>query len=455
MRHQLVVRKARVVKPDGIFPSTLVVDDGQISGIARYSDAVSADEEIDADGRFVLPGAIDPHVHLGGYAQELEDDYRTESQAAVSGGVTTFFHYLFHDASYLDVFSDTVRAAETNSCVDVAFHIGIVNEEQIEELAQYAEQLGIRSFKMLMAYKGREARSRIRGLDDGQIFQTFQRIANVESAIAVVHAENMEVINALQKVMIPLGRQDTAAWSECRPAFAELDAIRRVMTFASETGVKLVVPHLSVGVGSEFIKRHGVDQPPVYVETCPHYLLLHKDLDLKVLGKVNPPLRERAQVSALWERVFDGTVDFLGSDHVPHTRTSKGDDLWTAKPGLSGMTMTLPILLSEGVHGRGLPLTKVVELTSFRAAKIFQLHPKKGALEVGSDADIVILDLEKRVEITPEVLNSVSDYTPYQGYICQGWPHITVSNGRVVYREGRIVDLTSRGHRLLPGAVPC
>jgi len=448
MRHQLVVKKARVVKPHGIFPCTLVVDDGLVSGLARYGDLVLAEEEIDADDRFVIPGAIDTHVHLGGYTQELEDDYRTESRAAATGGVTTFFHYLFHDGSYFDIFSDRVRAAEENSCVDVAFHLGIVIEGQIEEIERYAQELGIRSFKMLMGYKGREARRKIRGLDDGRIFRAFQRIARVKGGIALVHAENMEVINALQEEMMPSGRQDNAAWSDCRPAFAELDTVRRVMAFAREAGVELVIPHLGVGIGSQFIKDQPSNSLPVHMETCGHYLLLTKDLQLGALGKVNPPLREQAQVNALWDRIRDGTVDFMGSDHVPHTIASKGEELWSAMPGLSGITMTLPILLSEGVHKRRLPLTKVVELSSYRAAKVFRLYPQKGALEVGSDADIVIVDLNKQVEITPEVLNSVSDYTPYQGYISHGWPHMTISRGRVIYRDGQIVDREARGRCL-------
>jgi dihydropyrimidinase len=197
---------------------------------------------------------------------------------------------------------------------------------------------------------------------------------------------------------------------------------------------------MGIGIGSQFIKDQSDCSPRVSVETCGHYLLLNKEQRLGALGKVNPPLREQAQVEGLWDRIRDGTIDFLGSDHVPHTRASKGDDLWSAMPGLPGITMSLPILLSEGVHKRHLPLTKVVELTSYRAARVFHLYPKKGALEIGSDADIVIVDLEKRVEITPEVLNSVSDYTPYQGYICHGWPHLTICRGRVSYRNGQIVN---------------
>ena len=444
-----MVRKARLVKPDGVFRCTLVVDDGRVSGIARYGDAVLAEEEIDAEGRFVLPGVIDTHVHLGGYAQDLESDYRTESQAAATGGVTTLFHYLFHDGSCFDVFDDTVKAAEANSCIDVAFHLGIVLDMQIEEIGRYAEELGIRSFKVLTAYKGQNASGKIRGLDDGQIFRAFQRIAEVDGGIVLVHAENLEIIRAFQKDMIPSGRQDTAAWSDCRPAFAELDTIRRVMALAREARVELAIAHLGIGIGSQFIKDRSGVWPPVHVETCGHYLLLNKHMKLGALGKLNPPLRGPDQVDALWDRILDGTVDFLGSDHVPHTKATKGEDLWSARPGLSGITMTLPVLLSEGVHRRRLPLPRVVELSSYRAARIFHLYPRKGALEVGSDADIVVVDLDRRLEITPDVLGSVSDYTPYQGYVCNGWPYMTISRGRVICRDGRIVNKEARGHCLL------
>lgn len=448
MRHQLAIRRAQVVKPHGIFPCTVLVDDERISGFAAYDDQVDASQEINADGCFVLPGVIDPHVHLGGYSQTLTEDYRTESQAAATGGVTTIFHYLFHDGSYKDVFQDTVALAESNSCIDVDFHLGIILESQILELHEYAEELGVKSFKMLMSYKGQEARATIRGLDDGQIFRAFKKIAQIERGLAIVHAENPEIIKAFQTELMETGRQDTSAWSESRPAFGELEAIRRMILFAREAGVTLVIPHLSVGIGSQFISDCATATSSVFVETCGHYLLLTQDVDRGILGKLNPPLRSQEQVNALWERMSDGTIDFLGSDHVPHTRSSKGADLWTAKPGLTGVSMTLPILLSEGVHKRGMPLEKVVRLTSYNPANIFNLYPRKGCLEVGSDADMVLLDLDREVIVTPEALNSVSDYTPYQGYVCHGWPRMTLSRGHIIYQDGRIVAGDHKGRCL-------
>jgi dihydropyrimidinase len=313
-----------------------------------------------------------------------------------------------------------------------------------------AEEFGVRSFKTFMAYKGREiSPSGIQGMGDDQIFAVFERVARVPGGVAIVHCENMEIIELHQKAFA--GRQDTAAWSDARPVFGELEAIRRMVAFAEAAGVQLLVPHMGVGLGSEFLRQKVVGRGRVATETCPHYLVLDKDEDRGVMGKVNPPLRGREQIEALWQRLSDGTVDVMGSDHCPYTSAMRGTDLWSARAGIPcGSAMILPTLLGEGVGRRGLSLSRVVELTSYNAARLFGLYPRKGALEVGSDADLVIVDVDREVRVDLPALHSVSDFTPYAGRVVRGWADVTIAGGEVVYDKGEVVAEGPRG-RVISG----
>jgi dihydroorotase-like cyclic amidohydrolase len=190
----------------------------------------------------------------------------------------------------------------------------------------------------------------------------------------------------------------------------------------------------------------------VATETCPHYLLFDKDTDRGVMGKVNPPLRSVEHVEALWQRLVDGTVDVLGSDHCPFTKAVKGTDLWSARAGITGgSAMILPVLLTEGVRRGRLRIQRVVELTSANAARLFGLYPRKGALEVGSDADLVIVDLDREVKVDLRTLNSVVDFSPYEGWVARGWAATTIAGGQVVYEKGEVVAERPRGRYLARG----
>jgi dihydroorotase-like cyclic amidohydrolase len=287
-------------------------------------------------------------------------------------------------------------------------------------------------------------------MGDDAIFSVFQKVAAIPGGIAIVHCENMELIELHQKPFIAAERQDTAAWSDARPEFGELEAIRRMALFAEAAGVQLLVPHMGVGLGSEFLRQKAWGRGRVATETCPHYLAFDKDTDRGVQGKVNPPLRSAQHVEALWQRLTDETVDVMGSDHCPFTRAVKGSDLWTARAGIAGgSAMILPVLLTEGVRRRRLSLQQVVALTSSNAARLFGLYPRKGALEVGSDADLVVVDPDREVKVDLPTLNSVIDFSPYEGYVAHGWAATTVAGGEIVYHEGEIVAERPRG-RYLP-----
>jgi dihydropyrimidinase len=167
------------------------------------------------------------------------------------------------------------------------------------------------------------------------------------------------------------------------------------------------------------------------------------------MGKVNPPLRSTDHVEALWQRLADGTIDVMGSDHCPFTRAVKGDELWSARAGITGgSAMILPVLLTEGVRRGRLTMPRLVELTSANAARLFGLYPRKGALEVGSDADLLIVDLDRDVKVDLAALNSVVDFSPYEGWVARGWADTTIAGGQVVYEQGVVVAERPRGRYL-------
>jgi dihydroorotase-like cyclic amidohydrolase len=446
----LFVKDARVIKPDGAVNCGLAIGQGKVIGVLAPGEIVSARRTLDAGGRPVLPGLLDTHVHLGNSAQSFAEDCASESRHAVTGGVTTLLPFVITRESYVDVLPGLEQGV-SQGLIDMAFHAIIIRAAQIEEIPRLAHEFGVRAFKTFMAYKGREiSPSGIQGMGDDAIYSVFRQVAGIPGGIAIVHCENMELIELHQQPFIAAGRQDTAAWSDARPEFGELEAIRRMVVFAEAAGVQLLVPHMGVGLGSEFLRQKAWGRGRVATETCPHYLLFDKDTDRGVQGKVNPPLRSAAQVEALWQRLTDGTIDVLGSDHCPFTRAVKGDDLWSARAGITaGSAMILPVLLTEGVRRGRLTLSQLVALTSYNAARLFGLYPGKGALEVGSDADLVIVDLDRQVKVDLAALNSVVDFSPYEGYLAHGWAATTVAGGEVVYHAGDVVAERPRG-RYLP-----
>jgi dihydroorotase-like cyclic amidohydrolase len=447
---ELFVKDARVVRPDAVIDCGLVIGGGKVVAVLAPGETVTARRTLDAGGRPVLPGLIDTHVHLGNGAQSFAADCATESRHAVTGGVTTVLPFVITRDSYIDALPGLQRGVG-EGLVDMAFHAIIIRERQVDEVPRMAQEFGVRAFKTFMAYKGRESSpSGIQGLGDDTIFRVFQQVAGIPGGVALVHCENMELIELHQKPFVAAGRQDTAAWSEARPEFGELEAISRMARFAEAAGVQLLIPHMGVGLGSEFLQRKRWGRGRVATETCPHYLALDKDTDRGVQGKVNPPLRSRVQVEALWTRLTDGTIDVLGSDHCPFTRTVKGTDLWTARAGITaGCAMILPVLLTEGLRRGRVSLPQIAALTSYNAARLFGLYPRKGALDVGADADLVIVDPDREVKVDLAALNSVVDFSPYEGYMAHGWAATTVAGGEVVYDGREVVAERHRG-RYLP-----
>lgn len=254
------------------------------------------------------------------------------------------------------------------------------------------------------------------------------------------HAEDIEVIARILPAIRATGRQDLAAWAEARPGFCETLDVIRAIAIAKVTGCPIYFVHIhypdSVGVITK-AKEEGVN---VIAETCPQYLVLNSSSDVSApLARIAPPLRDEASNSAMWQAIRDGVITCMGSDHCS-TTTGMSKDLWTAPQGAPGLETLLPIMLSEGVNKGRITLEKLVEVLCYNNAKAFGIYPQKGAIRVGSDADLVIVDLEKKVKLRAVNQHyAISDYCLYEGWEVKGWPVLTMLRGTVVVDDGRMV----------------
>ena len=465
----VIVKGGKIVNHDGTREGSVLIEGEKIAGIMAGSELPEAGEVIDAAGLYVLPGLIDPHMHLqdssrnptfsnGDPVYTFEDNVRTESQSAAGGGVTTCIPMVFlrrdPGLSFLEIFEESKGFVEKGATVDFGFSGLITSDQHIEELPRYARELGMTTFKFMMAYRGEEAEMfGVRSVDDGQIITGFEQLAKLHAegfpAWAMVHTENMDIVYNYKARLKAAGRQDLAAWTEARPSIAEEENLRRALFYAESTGAPLYVVHMTIGLGVDLVadaKARGVN---VIAETCPHYLQFTKDDHDKIdiLRQVNPPLRSEWDQERLWEGIRPGVISCMGSDQstiMPVTEKRK-QGLWTSIPGFPGTETMLSTLLHEGVNKGRIGLEKVVELCCYNNARVFGVYPQKGEIAVGSDADLVLVDLHKKVKVTPDILHSNADYTLLDGMEMEGWPTLSMVRGTVVMRDGEITGRPGHG----------
>lgn len=442
MKADLVIRNARVVDHTGEFFGGIAVNGEKILLTGTNNSLPEGKREIDAEGRCLMPGVIDPHCHLG-VNYPYDEDMRSESAQAARGGLTTYFLYIRNkEPSYIPFYHDRRTVGEANSCLDFGFHFGIQREEHIHEIPQIAEETGVQSFKLYFGYEADNPIG-IVPATDGWVYAAMQRAAKLPRGKVSVHCENTAIATWLKKELMATGRQDLGAFTESRPAFCEEETIRRMIFLSELTGCPLYIVHTTVGIGPILGAEARARGVKVTIETCPHYLTrtaYDKDLDMR--AKISPPLRDEKEKEMLWEGVLNGNVESLGSDHVPFF-PKKGEDLWKEKPGIVSFPWELPLMLSEGVHRRGLPLTRLAYLNSAGPAQHFGFYPQKGSLKAGTDADLLLVDLDEE----REVVHTGNGTCIYEGMNLKGWPVMTVSRGRIVYENGQ-VDEDAFGHGL-------
>jgi len=448
MRFDLVVRGGSVVLPgtDGV-AADIAVSDEKIAAVLTPGTAVDAVETLDASGKTVLPGIVDVHLHLG-HGKDIArprvaEDAATETAAAAVGGVTTFVPYLMATDPFESLFEEVKEITEAGARIDFGYHFIISTEAQLAGVPRYVSEFGVPSFKIFMNNRGGEGkRLGLPDIDDGFLLRLCE-LAAEHGGVVCPHPENIEAAWILRNRMLardPEGRGGLAAWNATRPPFVEADAVQRAGLFARVCGARLYIVHTSSREALEAAIRAREAGTKITIETCPHYLTHDVEWHGGEVGKINPPLRERADRQALWDAVLTGSIDTVATDHVHRDLSAKTGGIWQASPGCPGLETLLPVMLTEGHHARGVPLGRIASLLSDTPAKAMGLSHRKGRIAVGLDADLAIVDLGRERVWRRDDVRSSAGYSIYEGRRLKGAVLHTLVRGRFVMRDGALVD---------------
>jgi dihydropyrimidinase len=416
--------------------------------------------EIDASGALVLPGGVDMHVHLSLPSPPVAgtpawvDDFASGSRAAIAGGVTTIGNMTFPwpGQSLTDAVGRDRAAAARAVAVDYLLHPVLLNPtpEALGELPALAAA-GYGTLKLFMVMPEFEARA--------EHALAAIRLAGRSGMLTLLHCEDGALVSFAGAELLAADRSSVANYELSRPESAERAAVERAVAICEATASPIYIVHLASASALDSARRARARGLPVYVETRPLYLHLTSEVYAepragKYIG--SPPLRDAANRATMWAALADGSIQTLGSDHAPWSladKTDPGLTVVTARQGVADLETMLPMLYSEGVRSGRISLSQFVSLTSTAPARLFGLFPRKGTIAVGSDADLIVLDPQRRRVIDGAAMQSRAGYSPYDGREVYGWPRFTVSRGDVVLDDDEVVAGPGRG-QWLPRLTP-
>ncbi|PYE55977.1 dihydropyrimidinase [Deinococcus yavapaiensis] len=450
----LLIKNGEIVTADARYKADIYIEDETITMIGQDMPVPAGAEVIDATGKLVFPGFIDPHVHvyLPFMATFAKDTHATASKAALIGGTTTFIEMCCpsRGEDLMEGYELWKSKAEGNSACDYTFHMGVSKfDDKTEEQLREIVADGITSFKVFLAYKN------FFGVEDDELYKTLT-LAKELGVIVTAHCENAALVAELQQQLLGEGKTGPEYHEVSRPVEVEAEGTNRFATFLEVTGAKGYVVHLSCQPALKAAvaaKERGVD---ITIESViPHFILDKTYAERPgVEGAkhvMSPPLREKSNQQALWRALEAGLIDTVGTDHCPFDVQQKhlGDGDFTKIPnGIPAIEDRVNLLWTYGVSRGGLDIHRFVDVASTKAAKLFGLFPRKGAVAVGSDADLVIYDPSYRGVISASTHSVNNDYSGFEGMEIDGRPEVVTVRGRVAVREGKFVGEEGRGRLL-------
>jgi allantoinase len=424
----------------GVFPADLLIEGELVASIADPGSSDSADEVIDATGLIVMPGAIDPHAHFEDPGHTEREDFTTGTMAAAAGGITTVIEHplTYPPVTTAALYREKREMAKEKVVVDFGLW-GALTAPSLPEIREQWRE-GAMGFKAFMPF----SEPAYPHVTDAEFLAGMHEVAAVEGLV-LVHAENDSLLQAGLARMQDEGRCDPMAHHESRPPFIEEEAVHRALFLAAHTGVRIQIVHVSSPVSAKLVRQAKDEGRPASMEICPHHLLLDLDdlVRLGPYGRCAPALRDRPLIEELWRFVLDGTADSLVSDHCAYTLEEKEpgwEDIFAAPLGCQVMQETVPLVLDEAFHRRGMRLDAFVRFASTNAARIVGLYPRKGSLLPGADADIVLVDLDAEWTVDAKAQQfSKNPWSPFEGRKARAKIVRTLVRGETVYAEGELL----------------
>ncbi|WP_412518434.1 allantoinase AllB [Staphylococcus simulans] len=438
MKYDLLIKNGRVILDEGEQEVEVAVKDGKIAAIGH--DLGEAEKEIDAKGQIVAPGMVDAHVHItepgGGYRDGWEG-YETGLKGAAKGGVTSIVEMPLNQvpattdrASIQEKFD----AGKGKLSADVASYGGLV-PYNLDGGIQELDEEGVVAYKAFLATCGdRSIEGDFENVDDYSLYEGMKQIAKTGKILSV-HAENADITDRLGEIAYKNGETSLAAYVDSRPVFTEVEPIRKLILFAKETGCRLHIVHVACEEGVDEIVKAQQEGVDVTCETCTHYLYFYKEEldDIGPVVKCSPPIREESRLPGMWERVINGDINFVTSDHSPSTPDLKDtDNAFEAWGGIAGIQNNVDVLFDEGVQKRNLSLKRFAEIIATEPAKRFGLE-NKGSISVGKDADFVFIKPESSYTLQAEDLEYRNKLSPYVGRTINAQVAKTILRGEETY----------------------
>lgn len=428
--------------------ATLGVTDGSISHIVDPSVSLDADERVALDGEIVLPGLVDGHVHFREPGYTEKEGVETGTAAAAAGGVTTVIEMpnTVPPVLTVDRFESKADIFRSKSHVDFAL-FGAITEENVGtgDIAALADA-GATAFKTFMA----TSFGPLLMDDKGELYRAFEEVADADRPL-YIHAEDEEYLDLFRDRAKEEHGEDMAAFFAARPPIAETTAVSDVLDIVADTGTETVIVHTTTAEAIDRMIQAKAEERPVWTEVTPYHLAFNQS-DIERIGPYGigtPPARDEANRNALWERVTEGAVDLFGSDHAPHQLAEKERSPTEVAPGMPQLETALPFLLDATNRGQ-ISLATIAEAYAERPARIHGLYPEKGRIQVGADADFVVVDMDEEWTVDADAFESAGNYSPFDGMTLTGKPKRTYQRGTQIAAEMEVTANAGHGRFLTP-----